>query len=153
MELRPATAADAPALAGLAIAFRNHLQRDLPTDDQFHASIAALVASGDAAFHLAVAEGAPVGYVLLRFRYSMWASGTEATIEDLFVNPAHRQRGAGRRLIQSALAEAARRDCATVCLDTNEHNQASTRIYTDLGFSAVSKRWQGRQLFYRLNLT
>jgi GNAT superfamily N-acetyltransferase len=152
MHLRPATPADAEALAAMAIAFRNHLERAIPTDAQFQASISTLLASGDAAFYLALEGEAPIGYVLQRFRYSMWASGLEATIEDLFVAPSHRQQGTGRRLIQFAVDAAATKGCATVCLDTNENNRASTKIYTDLGFNAVSKRWQGRQLFYRLNL-
>jgi len=39
-----------------------------------------------------------------------------------------------------------------VGLDTNENNAASNRIYTGLGFNAFSSRWQGRQLFLRVNL-
>jgi len=43
------------------------------------------------------------------------------------------------------------RSCTSVCLDTNENDAASTAIYPTLGFSAFSKRWNGRQVFYRLN--
>jgi GNAT superfamily N-acetyltransferase len=152
MEIRIATLEDRQAIADLASAFRNHLQRTEPTDGQFLQSVTQLLKADDAEFCLALEEGIPVGYVLQRFRYSMWAAGTEATIEDLFVEPAFRGKGAGRQLIEFALDRARVLACATVCLDTNENNVASTRIYTQLGFSAVSKRWEGRQIFYRLKL-
>ncbi len=152
MTIRTATAQDARAIADLAIAFRNHLQRAVPTQAQFEASVATLLASPDARFFLAERDGRPVGYVLQRYRYSMWASGMEATIEDLYVDPAARQGGLGRALIECAVAAAEALPCTTVCLDTNEFNASSTAIYRRLGFDAFSKRWNGRQLFYRLAL-
>ena len=153
MELRIATSRETEILAALAIEFRDHLQRTTPTDAQFRISIRRLLASPDAEFYLATGERGPIGYVLQRFRFSMWASGLEATIEDLFVAPSQRQKGAGQQLIQFAVARAQAKGCASICLDTNENNLASTKIYTELGFNAVSKRWNGRQVFYRLNLT
>jgi GNAT superfamily N-acetyltransferase len=153
MPIRLATPADASALTALAGAFRDHLERKAPSDAQFLESIGRLLAEGDAEFLLATEEGEPVGYVLLRYRHSMWASGLEATLEDLFVDPALRGRGVGGRLVQSALARAEEKGCVTACLDTNEHNAASNRIYSELGFSAHSKRWNGRQIFHRRALS
>jgi len=152
LDIRIATRQDADQIADLAIAFRNHLERATPSDSQFKTSVSRLLASEDAEFYLATADGHPMGYVLQRFRFSMWASGIEATLEDLFVDPTHRRKGAGKQLIQFALKRAQNRGCASVCLDTNENNEASTRIYTQLGFNAISKRWNGRQIFFRLHL-
>jgi ribosomal protein S18 acetylase RimI-like enzyme len=152
LDLRLATPQDADRIAGLASAFRNHLERATPTDAQFRTSVAALLESGDAEFYLAEADGQPMAYVLQRFRYSMWVAGLDATIEDLFVTPEHRRKGIGKALIQFALDRARGRECLSVGLDTNENNAASNRIYTGLGFNAFSSRWQGRQLFLRVNL-
>lgn len=152
LNLRIATIQDAESLSALAIEFRNHLERTTPTDAQFRESVDRLLSAGDAEFYLATETGRPLGYVLQRFRFSMWAAGTEATLEDLFVSPQLRGGGIGKRLVAFALDRARTKGCASVCLDTNEHNEASTRIYAQLGFNAVSKRWQGRQIFYRLNL-
>jgi len=152
MDLRLATAQDCESLSRLAMEFRNHLERAKPTDVQFQASIARLLVSEDAEFYLASMEGIAIGYVLQRFRFSMWAAGIEATLEDLFVSPGHRQAGIGKRLIEFALVRAREKGCVTICLDTNENNTASTKIYTGLGFEALSKRWKGRQIFYRRQL-
>jgi ribosomal protein S18 acetylase RimI-like enzyme len=152
LELRIATPLDAEPLARLAIEFRNHLERTTPTDAQFLGSVTRLLSGDDGEFYLAIENDYPIGYVLQRFRFSMWAAGQEATLEDLFVSPRHRQSGTGKQLVQFALEQAKAKGCVTVCLDTNEHNEASTRIYTQLGFNAVSKRWNGRQIFYRVQL-
>jgi len=151
MEIRRAAKADIPSITALAAGFRDHLGRSGPSDAQFAESIARLLDSEDAEFCLGQAGPVPVGYVLLRYRHSMWAGGTEATLEDLYVDPAARRAGAGRALVEAALAMARERSCTSVCLDTNENNAASTAIYAKLGFDAFSKRWNGRQVFFRLN--
>ncbi|WP_367849166.1 GNAT family N-acetyltransferase [Rhodoferax sp. WC2427] len=152
MNIQVATPADAHKLVSLAVPFREHLARLAPSNSEFSASIRLLLAAHDAEFYIASAEGQPVGYVLLRYRHSMWANGLEATIEDLFVTPTLRKQGTGKALIQFALARANRAGCKSACLDTNEFNVASTKIYSDLGFNAVSKRWNGRQIFFRKEL-
>lgn len=149
MHIRIATPQDEPAIVAMAVAFRNHLERHTPSDVQFGDSVRKLLGSQDAEFFIAMVHGQASGYVLQRYRHSMWASGTEATIEDLFVDPSVRRQGTGKALIEFALAHACQAGCASVCLDTNEFNAASTRIYTGLGFSAMSKRWNGRQIFFR----
>lgn len=136
----------------MAVAFRNHLERDTPTQLDFEHSVTRLLHSPDALFLVATGEEGPVGYVLLRFRYSMWVCGLEATIEDLFVDPSARKQGVGKALIEGALDAAIAQGCLSVCLDTNEFNIASTAIYTQLGFNAISKRWNGRQVFFRKSL-
>jgi GNAT superfamily N-acetyltransferase len=149
MNIHIASLLDAPAIVNMAVAFRNHLERSTPTQAQFKDSVSNLLAAPDAQFYVATRDAVPVGYVLQRFRHSMWACGTEASIEDLFVDPVARKAGVGRALIQFALQTAVEHGCSSVCLDTNENNVGSTTIYTQLGFSAVSKRWNGRQIFFR----
>lgn len=151
MEIRRAVDQDCPFITALAVGFRNHLDRSAPSDGQFAESVARLLASEDAEFCVALDGGVPVGYVLMRYRYSMWATGMEGTLEDLYVDPSARKGGIGGSLVRFALARARERGCASVCLDTNENNAASTAIYTKLGFNAVSRRWNGRQIFFRLN--
>ncbi|CAN5787526.1 N/A [soil metagenome] len=152
MQIRIATAKDEHSLVGMVVDFRNHLERQTPTDSQFQESIRLLLASEDAEFIIASIEHRAVGYVLQRYRHSMWAAGQEMTIEDLFVDPAGRKQGTGKALIQFALARAREVGCSFACLDTNEFNIASTKIYTELGFESLSKRWNGRQIFYRKSI-
>ena len=155
MHIRLATTGDTAAILSLTILFRNHLERAQPTEQEFAAFIPRLLSSSDASFFLAYVDDIDdeaVGYSLLRYRDSMWANGKEATVEDLFVDPAKRKNGVGKALIAHALDYAQAAGCVSACLDTNEHNLASTKIYRDLGFSDYSQRWDGRQVFFRKSL-
>jgi len=152
MHIRLATPADAAAILALTILFRNHLERRQPTEHAFAAFIPRLLASEDASFFLSYVDNEAVGYTLLRYRDSMWVNGKEATVEDLFVDPAKRKHGIGRALIAYALEHAQASGCVSACLDTNEFNLASTKIYRDLGFNEHSHRWNGRQVFFRKSL-
>jgi hypothetical protein len=51
--------------------------------------------------------------------------------------------------MEFALQAATEHGCLSICLDTKEFNVASTTIYTQLGFNSMSKRWNGRQVFFR----
>ena len=153
MDIRIADRDDIKSLAGLVSRFRDYLERNTPTDGAFLAGIGRLMEGEDAEFVIASEGGWAAGYVLLRYRFSMWADGTEAAVEDLFVDPQHRRGGCGGRLIEYAVDRARERGCTSVCLDTNENNVASNRIYCRMGFQSASKRWgNGKQIFYRKSL-
>ncbi len=57
-----------------------------------------------------------------------------AKIEALFVDPAHRGRGAGRALVEHALRELGART-----VDVNEQNPLAIGFYERLGFRAVGR--------------
>lgn len=154
MDIRTASLDDLNHLSGLVISFRNHFDRTEPTDIEFVEGIKKLMNGEDAQFFMALdVKKAPIGYVLQRYQFNMWSNGTEARIEDLFVDPVCRQGGTGKSLIEYSINRAIEKRCTTMCLDTNENNIASNKIYSQLGFSAVSKNWDnGRQIFYRKSL-
>jgi N-acetylglutamate synthase-like GNAT family acetyltransferase len=100
--IRPATAADCPALTALAVAAKAHWGYD----DAFMRLAAVELAYGPerlAAETVLVAEGADgiVGFGAIS------CAGAAAEVEALFVAPAVLRRGIGRRLLDR-LAEAAR---------------------------------------------
>ena len=142
-------------LTGLAAGFRDHLGRSKPTNVQLAESIGALLADDGTEFLVAIDEnGRGVGFAQLRYRYSMWLSATEACLEDLFVAPASRGRGLGTRIVERALERAMEKGCASVVVDTNERNLPAVKLYTGLGFSSSSTRWNmGRQLWFRRRLS
>jgi tRNA threonylcarbamoyladenosine biosynthesis protein TsaB len=76
----------------------------------------------------------PIGYVLVR------AAGGEAEILSLAVDAHHRRRGLGRRLVEAALAEAARNAAESLFLEVGEANRAARALYEKLGFHEVGRR-------------
>lgn len=61
-------------------------------------------------------------------------SGRRAWIEDVVVDSAHRGLGAGRALMQAALAHAAEAGAGQVQLTSAPHREAARALYRKLGF-------------------
>lgn len=126
MTLRPATAADAEALAAVhARAF----------DDPWSAADLLALMEGRGAFALAAEtpDGALAGFVLCR------AIAGEAEILTLAVDPAHRRRGIAAALAEAALklgAAAAR----SMFLEVAADNAGAIALYETLGFETVGRR-------------
>ena len=152
MRIETASLEHLDSLTRLTVEFRDYLNGETPSEEEFRAGITRLMQSSDAEFFVIVnTENSVCGYILQRYRYSMWKTGTEARIEDLFVSQEHRRKDLGKALVAFAIKRAREKGCKTICLDTNENNTASTRIYSRFGFNSVSKNWNnGRQIFYRL---
>ena len=145
---------DAPEVARLMTAFRDHLRLTEPSDAEMRAGVERLLQDPDTEFLLgAASDGAPAaGVVQLRFRYGVWRAGGDCLLEDLFVDEAARGAGLGRALVEATLDRARAHGCRRVELDTNERNDAALRLYGSFGFSATANRYGGRDLYLRLHL-
>lgn len=148
---RLAGAEDAARLARLVASFRDFLGRDEPASASIEASLARLLGDPDTDFMLCCADDRAIGYAQLRYRFSLWCSGIEAHVDDLFVDAAARGHGFGAQLLDAAIARARQRGARVVGLTTNERNEAALRLYQRAGFAADRSRWDGgRQLWLEL---
>lgn len=64
----------------------------------------------------------------------------EAEILNLAVHSAHRSAGIGGKLIDSAIAEAAKDGAVAIYLEVRESNHGARRLYESRGFEEVSRR-------------
>jgi ribosomal protein S18 acetylase RimI-like enzyme len=142
---------DASAVAGLLVAFRNHLGFDEPSDDAVLASVERLVEDPATDYLLgAPEEGAPAaGLVQLRYRWSVWRDAEDCELEDLFVSPDARRGGLGRALVAAAIDRVRERGCGRIALDTAERNEAAVALYRSFGFSDEAYEG-GRAMLMRL---
>ncbi len=151
--VRRAGPRDLPAVVELVAAFRDALGRDRPTRSEIARRLERLRADPAVTLGIAAQGEAVLGYALQRRCFSLWAEGGAAVLEDLFVAEPVRDRGIGRRLVEHAIGEARKAGCEALSLDTNEHNAASTALYSGLGFTCERARWDGgRQIRYDLRL-
>lgn len=150
MRVRVATAEDRGELAKLVLAFRDHLAARRPTEDELLGYLPEVLADERTEFCLALTEaGEAVGYGQCRIFPSLWGSGFEAHLEDLFVLESHRGRGIGEALIRFAIERAASRGAVGIGLHTNEANEAAQAFYRRIGFSPASEaRWDGGREVY-----
>jgi GNAT superfamily N-acetyltransferase len=79
---------------------------------------------------------APFGLAHVLFHRSTWATGWYCYLEDLFVDPARRQTGAGRALIEAVYALADARGCERTYWVTQEFNTAARTLYDQVATKA-----------------
>jgi GNAT superfamily N-acetyltransferase len=83
-----------------------------------------LVALGD--------DGAVVGFVNCVLHLNTWTEKRVCYLEDLFVDPAVRNQGAGRALIEAVREQGRARDCHRIYWRTNESNATARALYDTL---------------------
>jgi len=75
------------------------------------------------------ARDQPIGLALLVFHLSTWSATTYCYLEDLYVAPMARGRGAGRMLIDAVYAEADARGATRTYWVTEIENDTARRLY------------------------
>ena len=91
---------------------------------------------------VATVDGEPVGVAVLSFLWTLEHGGPAAWLEELYVEPAHRGRGLGRRLVELVLDEAAAAGSAALDLEVEPGHDAAERLYARMGFHRHPRmRW------------
>ena len=120
---------DAGQVAALMIAFRDHIERDVPADEEVRRTVEALLEDPNTEFLLAA-----TGVCQLRYRLSVWTATEDCWLEDLFVTDEARGTGVGRALIEAAFERARGRGCRRIQLDVAEDNRRAIDVYRAAGF-------------------
>ena len=95
------------------------------------------------AFHVLVAEdaqGEVLGFALYFFSYSTWIGRRCLYLEDLFVQPAHRGKGAGVALMKALAKEAVTKECRRFVWQVLDWNAPAVAFYERLG-AKVLREW------------
>lgn len=140
---------EAEVVAGLLVAFRDHMGVGWPSANAFLASVERLMEDIQTDFLLGApdADSPPAGVLQLRFRFSVWKAAPDAWIEDVYVAPGARRAGVADAMVARAIERARERGARRVELDCNEQNTGALALYERHGFSAQSKGSAGRDLF------
>lgn len=138
LRILPAGLDEAREIAALIGGFRDHLGATVPTDVEIQRHLPRALVDPGIEFSCAWLDGKAVGYTQTRYWTSLWATGTEAHLDDLFVVPSARGRAVGRSLLRCSLARAAARGALRFCLNTNERNEAAQSLYRSEGLSPQS---------------
>ena len=87
-------------------------------------------------------DGAPVGHVVLSVRFAMEFGGLIAYIDDLFVRPRHRRKGAARAGLDALLAECRHRGCRSLHVEVAPDNHAAVALYRRYGLAPLGDQRQ-----------
>ena len=128
-----ATAADVDRLAPLFDAYRQ-FYRQKPDLAAARAFIGDRLRREESVIFLALAGEEAVGFVQLYPCFSSTAMKRMWILNDLFVDPAARQRGAGRALMERARQWALETKADGLWLETAVDNHPAQRLYESLGW-------------------
>ncbi len=81
-----------------------------------------------------MADEPVLGFIAARFTLD------EVHINNVAVRPSFRRRGIGRALLESVLAEAARKGARTAILEVRAGNTSAQALYSRQGFTVVGRR-------------
>ena len=144
LTLRPAHTGDIPVIARLATMLaRQHAAYDAqrfefpePAEAAFEAFFEQQLSSPRAVVTVAELEGAIAGYVFLRMEPESLPHLCSASvwIHDIYVDACARGAGAGKALMDSALASAKAMGSGSVMLEVSTANRRASDIFTAAGF-------------------
>ena len=134
LHIRPATVAD----TALILDFIRALAIYEKAEDQVEATHETLAASlfGPGSPSRALVceqDGEAIGFAVYFFNYSTWQAKKGLYLEDLFVLPAARGQGAGKRLLQHLAGVAVAEGCGRFEWSVLDWNQPAIDFYQSLG--------------------
>ncbi|MFO0727849.1 MAG: GNAT family N-acetyltransferase [Myxococcota bacterium] len=145
--VRPMRAKDrARVLEMLAIQLSEH---GITASPEAQASaVDGVFARADRGVFLVLDLGAgPIGFAYLAFTWTLETGGRTAWLEELWIEPAHREQGHGTRLLEAAIAEAKARGAQAMDLEIEAGHERVEHLYRRAGFGALRRsRWQRRGL-------
>jgi GNAT superfamily N-acetyltransferase len=139
MLIRAAEAGDVPTI----LAFINELaeyERLAHTVVATEESLRETLFGARRAAEVLIAEfgGQPVGFALFFTNYSTFIGRPGIYLEDLYVRPAARGRGAGKALFLQVATLAAQRQCGRLEWAVLDWNEPSIQFYKSMGAQAMS---------------
>lgn len=144
MEIREATPEDAPLIGRLLDAFNREYDDPTPGPEALAARVAALIEGGDTSVLLA----GDAGIAVLRLRRALWSEGLEAYLAELYVVPALRNQGIGRRLMEAVLEHARAGGADTIDLNTSIDDTQAVALYEKLDFTNLEGGPGGPSMLY-----
>jgi GNAT superfamily N-acetyltransferase len=145
--LRIADAADVPQILAFirALGEYEHLEREVvATESALRATLFGERRYAEVV--IAESEERAAGFALFFHNYSTFLARPGIYLEDLFVDPAFRQRGVGRALLQHLARLALQRGCGRLEWSALDWNRLAIDFYLQLGAVAMSE-WS----IYRLS--
>ena len=136
MKIRPATAADSPALLNLMRELYEH--EGIPFDRDVSASALGTLINTPALgeVRLMQEDGEIVGYFALTFGYSLEFHGRFALLDEMYIRDEYRGRGLGREALEAVEAACRDRGIEALRLEVEQSNMHAQSLYRSSGFQS-----------------
>lgn len=146
LHVRAATAAD----AGILFNFIKDLAIYEKAEDEVLATeqtIKQTIFANDSHVYALICEldGVAIGSAIYFFNYSTWLAKSGLYLEDLYVMPEYRGKGAGVKLLKTMANIAKEKDCARFEWSCLDWNTPSREFYHSLG-AVAQEEWVGYRM-------
>ncbi|RKT89797.1 acetyltransferase (GNAT) family protein [Rahnella aquatilis] len=84
-------------------------------------------------------EGKTIGYAVFFTSYSTWLGRNGLYMEDLYITPDYRGKGAGKALLKNIAQSAVKRQCGRLEWSVLDWNQSAIDFYLSIGASPQSE--------------
>jgi GNAT superfamily N-acetyltransferase len=88
----------------------------------------------------------PIGYAVLVFSFSLESNGATASIDEFFIEPGSRQRGAGTTVLRLVENLCRRLDVTALHLEAEDSNDEAAALYLREGFADHGRRLLKKRL-------
>jgi GNAT superfamily N-acetyltransferase len=88
----------------------------------------------------------PIGFAVYFFNYSTWLGKNGLYLEDIYITPKFRNKGAGKKLLKYLAKIAVSKDCGRFELSVLDWNESAIKFYESIGAKPLTE-W----IVYRLN--
>lgn len=146
LSIRPATPQDCELILGFVRELAEY-EREPEAVVATAADLHRVLFGDDARVECVIAEvdGEPAGIALFFYNYSTWTGKYGIYLEDLYVTPDHRGRGAGLALLRQLARIAVERGCARFEWSVLDWNQPAIEFYEACGARPM-REWIGYRL-------
>lgn len=144
--IRPARPQDCPLILRFIRDLAEY-ERALDEVRATEAQLQALLFADNPKVHGLICEidGQAVGFALYFYNFSSWLGRLGIFLEDLYVDPAHRGRGAGKALLLHLARQAVAEGCGRFEWNVLDWNEPAIRFYESFGARPQSE-WVGYRL-------
>ena len=84
-------------------------------------------------------DNKPIGFAIYFFSYSTWLAKKGLYLEDLYIEPKYRSKGAGKALLKYIAKEAIKNDCPRLEWSVLDWNHKAIDFYKSVGAKPQSK--------------
>ncbi len=147
--VRRANPEDAPVIARMLHAFNLEYDDPSPGPEVLEPRVRRFIEEDVKEYFLVGEE--PIGFAQMDYIPSIWTERPIGRLDELYVRPEHRGRGAGREIMDAILADARDRGLPGLEVVTGEDDTAARGLYESAGFrNEIEGSDNTRSLFYEL---
>lgn len=146
IEIRPASGEDAPLILRFIrelAEYERAPEAVVATVEDVRRSLFTDASTADAL--ICEIDGEPVGFAVYFFNYSTWLGRKGLYLEDLYVTPDRRGRGAGTAMLRHLARFAVEQECGRFEWSVLDWNEPAIRFYESIGAQALDE-WVGYRL-------